>query len=82
MPAVSPPEFRLSRIRFLAPERLILIWAAHAGRTYRVRYKDDLSAPVWVDLPGDITATADAAGKLDTTLGGRAQRFYQVVLLP
>ena len=82
LPAVSPPEFRLSRIRFLAPERLILIWAAHAGRTYRVRYKDDLSAPVWVDLPGDITATADAAGKLDTTLGGRAQRFYQVVLLP
>jgi uncharacterized delta-60 repeat protein len=62
-----------------------LTWSAIPNRTYRVQYKEQLSAGTWTDLAGDVAATVATASKTDTTLEARAggtQRFYQVVLLP
>jgi uncharacterized delta-60 repeat protein len=59
-----------------------LTWSAIPHRTYRVQYRENLSAKTWTDLPGDVLATGATAGKTDTTRAGAVQRFYQVVLLP
>lgn len=58
-----------------------LSWGAVAGKTYRVQFKNDLSEANWNDVPGDVTASGSTASKVDTTLGGSAQRFYRIVLL-
>jgi uncharacterized delta-60 repeat protein len=59
-----------------------LSWYSISNRTYHVQYKQDLSAINWIDLAGDISATAATASKTDTTLGNANQRFYRVVFLP
>jgi hypothetical protein len=66
----------------LAPGIATLTWTAEAGRTYRVQFKNDLRAPAWTDLPGDIPAAGPAASRADSSLGTNAQRFYRVVALP
>ena len=53
-----------------------------AARTYRVQFKNDLRAPAWTDLPGDIPAASPAASRTDSSLGTNSQRFYRVVTLP
>jgi uncharacterized delta-60 repeat protein len=59
-----------------------LIWETIPDRTYRVQYKAILPGNGWTDLAGDVSATGPTASKTDTTVGGAAQRFYRVVLLP
>ena len=75
---VSPPVFQSIT---LSGEDLTLTWSAIAGSTYRVQYKVNLDDLTWTDLPGDVTATAASASKLDTIDGG-AQRFYQIFFVP
>jgi len=58
-----------------------LSWNAVNGTVYRVQYKSDLSDPLWTDLPGDVTADAATAKKVDSSLNGAKLRFYRVVLL-
>jgi hypothetical protein len=60
--------------------QIILSWTALTGATYRVQYKHDLNATVWLDLPGDITATNGIAFKSDATTN--LTRFYRVIALP
>ena len=50
---------------------------AIAGRTYRVLYKDDLSAPAWTQLDHDFVA-ADPIASITDTLSN-PQRFYTVL---
>jgi len=57
----------------------VLGWASIPGTTYRVRYKDDLSAPMWVDVVPDLVATGSSI--LYTNSGGPGQRFFQVEVL-
>ena len=61
---------------------LTLTWRAQPNRAYRVQYCEDLSANVWINLAGDVTADNVMASKTDTSLVEAAQRFYRVVLLP
>jgi hypothetical protein len=49
------------------------------GRTYRVLYKDDLSAAVWTELDRDFVAANSAASITDFITSPR--RFYQVLKL-
>jgi uncharacterized delta-60 repeat protein len=53
------------------------------GTMNRVQYKNSLHDPVWIDLPGDLTANEPNGliDKLDAQYPGR-QRFYRVLLLP
>ena len=55
-----------------------LIWSALPGRTYRVEYKDDLSAPAWSLLGDSIEAVGTSAFANDTvSLIGH--RFYRIL---
>ncbi|HWD91779.1 MAG TPA: immunoglobulin domain-containing protein [Verrucomicrobiae bacterium] len=56
-----------------------LTWHAISNRTYRVQYADDLLATNWIDLPGDVCATNDLAGKADVMVN---HRYYRVRQLP
>jgi hypothetical protein len=59
-----------------------LIWTSVSGRTYRVQYRANITDPSWLNLSGDVVATAGTATKTDNTLGTALTRFYQVSLLP
>jgi len=59
-----------------------MLWDAIPYRSYRVQYKQDLSANIWMDLAGDVPFAGGTATKTDTTLGVSLQRYYRVVLLP
>lgn len=59
-------------------QSVIVNWRATAGVTYRVQYTDDLRAPTWQTLPGEVTASGPWAFKTDTGFSGR--RFYRVVM--
>jgi uncharacterized delta-60 repeat protein len=61
---------------------IILNWHTISNRTYRVQYKDHLSAERWVDLPGDVQAQGPTASKVDATAESGRQRFYRVMRLP
>jgi hypothetical protein len=55
-----------------------LTWSAIPGRTYRVEYKDDLSAPAWSLLGNTIEAVGSSASATDTiSLVGH--RFYRIL---
>jgi hypothetical protein len=60
---------------------ITITWEAVPGRTYRVKFKNDLADADWQPLPGDVTATDTTASKTDTLIG-MTRRFYQVFLLP
>jgi hypothetical protein len=57
-----------------------LTFTAQPGLRYRVQFKDDLGAPAWSDLPGDVTAVGTSASKSDPSPS--AQRFYRVLMSP
>lgn len=78
---VSSVTVRVLSITYDAGSGVTLIWSAQAGRSYRIEYKNELSDPEWIPLPGDVLADGDTAIKLDGTIASTHQRFYQVVLL-
>lgn len=59
-----------------------LTWDALPNRSYRVQYKETVSANNWTDLAGDISTTTGTASKTDSNLGNVSQRFYRLMLLP
>jgi len=59
-----------------------LSWLVETGKVYRIQFKDDLTAPTWNELSGDIAATNATASKTDTTTGNASQRFYRVLQQP
>jgi hypothetical protein len=54
-----------------------LEWASQSGKTYRVEYRDDLSASTWTSL-GTYPATGGTTTATDST-AGPTRRFYRVV---
>jgi YVTN family beta-propeller protein len=59
-----------------------LSWSAIAGLTYRLQYKNTLTDPLWLDIPGDVVATNNLASKLDAGAATNRSRFYRIVALP
>ena len=60
---------------------VVLKWTAQANRSYRVEYKDDLTAADWTPLPGEVK-TSGGTVRAEDTLGLSTQRFYRVVIEP
>lgn len=58
-----------------------LTWPLAAGKSYQVQYKTNLTDPVWLNLPGDVTFIG-ATGYLSDPLPSSGQRFYRIVLSP
>ena len=66
----------------LSGTNVTIRWSAVPGTQYRVLFKSTLDdQQAWVDLPGDVSATANSATKSDL-LGLFPQRFYRVRVLP
>lgn len=61
---------------------LPLTWTALPGRTYRVKFKNNLNDMMWQDLPANISITGATATAVDHSVGGSDQRYYRVLLLP
>lgn len=76
IPTSNPPVLAVA----LGNNVVSLAWSAQAGRSYRVQYKDDLSATDWIDLGGPVTAVGATASATEAASG--SQRFYRVVLIP
>jgi hypothetical protein len=77
--AVSPVVPALTGVELNGPT-VNIRFSSVPGVCYRLRFKDVLSAPVWTDIPGDVTATGFHSLKTDTNNG--AQRFYRLEVLP
>jgi hypothetical protein len=67
-------------LTFVGAEGVVVTWSAVSNVTYRVQYKPDLSAAIWTDLVGDVTATGATASKTD--IRAATQKFYRVQVLP
>jgi hypothetical protein len=58
-------------------------WDSVATRTYQVQYVSDVSATIWTNLGGPITAVSSTTSSSDTISAvSGAKRFYRVALLP
>jgi hypothetical protein len=55
-------------------------WSATAGATYALQYKNTLSDPTWITLPGTVTATGSTASMTDSNVMS-GQRFYRVMVV-
>jgi hypothetical protein len=81
-PNVAPdggvrPEF--SSITFLPGGVVSFTVQMPAGTRYRIEYKNDLNAPVWIPLGPDATASGSAVTVTDDT-AANGQRFYRAVI--
>ena len=61
-----------------ADDKILLRWAAIAGKNYQVLYKDDLSEDDWKILPGEVSISSSIATFEDDP-DGQARRFYQIL---
>jgi YVTN family beta-propeller protein len=59
-----------------------LTWSAIPGMTFKLQYKNSLGDPVWIDIPGIITATNLLASAIDSQGLTNSSRFYRLVALP
>jgi hypothetical protein len=75
---VGPP--RISGITPPNNSMVTLTLPAIPGKTYRVEYKNTLSAAEWTPLGGDRLATS-ATLIIEDNIGAQPQRFYRVLLL-
>jgi len=74
------PEIRIDDVRWNPATGVTLTWEALPGRTYRVRYCEDLGNGTWTELPIEVQAQNATASLTDPTVEGPGRRYYQVVL--
>jgi len=55
-----------------------LTWSAVPTRAYRVLFKDNLDAPMWMPLGGEVSAVGTTASATDS-VPPNAHRFYRVI---
>jgi uncharacterized repeat protein (TIGR01451 family) len=60
---------------------ITLVWSSTPGVTYRVQSCTNLMNPVWVDEPGDVTATGTSASKGLPMQTGATTVYFRVVAL-
>ena len=59
-----------------------LLWNSTPGRTYRVQFKDDLSASAWSEALQTVTAAGTTAVWTEQGQSAPDKRFYRVLLVP
>jgi hypothetical protein len=55
-----------------------LVWPVQSGKTYQVQFKNNLTDPSWLTLPGNVTILGNT-GYFTDPAPDAAQRFYQIV---
>jgi hypothetical protein len=74
-PVISPPKLFLVR---MTNNVAGFAWTTYPGKSYRVLYKDELSAPSWTPLGTDTVAAGNALSHTDTQAPSH-QRCYRVM---
>ncbi|MBN9689793.1 MAG: lamin tail domain-containing protein [Verrucomicrobia bacterium] len=60
---------------------MVLRWQTQVGRTYRVEFQADLTAPTWTFWQ-DVVGTGAPVTVRDPLISGRNERHYRIRLLP
>jgi len=60
----------------------LVSWSSDVGRTYRIEYKNDLSAAVWTAVGQTVTAVSATSSWVDTTASSAPHRFYRIREVP
>jgi len=55
-------------------------WTATPGVTYCLQCTDGSQDPVWINIPGNVTASGDTASKT-SPMGTDPKRFYRVMVV-
>jgi hypothetical protein len=55
----------------------VLSWSTTAGKTYRVEYKNDLGAAIWLPLGSNIVATGNMLS-MTNSITNSPQRFFRI----
>jgi hypothetical protein len=76
----APPPPALGGLAMAADGTVSFAANVVPGRTYRVEFKDSLTAPAWTPLGDNFTATEPILSIVDQP-GPRPQRYYRLVLL-
>ena len=76
---VVEPGFPITSVR-LSGGVATVTWTSQSGRTYRLFYKDSLTAATWSQVSGDVAAVSGTTSQTNL-VGGVTQRFYRVQLL-
>jgi hypothetical protein len=74
---IAPTGTRFTNVLFDGAQ-VTLAWRTTVGRTYRIEACVDLTAPVWVAVGNDITASTMSAGA-NVNFDGATHRFFRVV---
>ncbi len=77
----NPPAMLPGSVDRLPDGSTSLAWAAEAGRTYRVLYKNTLNDPTWQSL-GQVTVAGTIGSVIDPTTPDAPTRFYLLELVP
>jgi len=64
----------------LANGTATITWVATPGVTYRLQCASNYQNSVWINVPGDVTASGKTASKNDT-VGSTKQRLYRVMVV-
>jgi uncharacterized repeat protein (TIGR03803 family) len=56
-------------------------WSSQPGQRYRLQYKPNLAAAIWLNLGSVLTASGSTLTATDP-VGNNTQRFYRVVMFP
>lgn len=59
----------------------VLTWSSVPGKRYCLLFQDEVVAPNWLPLGGEITATGSVSSGKDTAALGASTRLYRVRLL-
>jgi hypothetical protein len=74
--AVEPPAL-VGTIQLGAGGFPVITWPAASGMNYRAQYKDNLTDPIWLPLPGGVTVISNT-GSITDSLPNSPQRFYRI----
>jgi hypothetical protein len=75
--AAQPPGFALMSIG-VANGVTAVTWSSEPGRTYRLQYKDAITAMNWNDVTPDVVAYTPVTTATNSA-GNASQRFYRIL---
>jgi hypothetical protein len=77
VPFTPPADIEILNAGFNGSGDFVITWSAEPGISYRIQFKDNLSAAGWQDL-SNVEAVSSTASVTDPLPTSPAQRFYRV----
>jgi hypothetical protein len=81
IPFTPPGDIEILNAGFNGSGDFVITWSAEPGISYRIQFKDNLSAAGWQDL-SNVEAVSSTASVTDPLPTSPAQRFYRIQRLP